>query len=210
MKVCCRFDEEPAGGALLGPPGPFFAATFFIYRSFLMKIWTMRRALGLLVLAAAWAGAAPAAPPALTVYLVRHAEKALAPGLADPPLTAAGQARAQALARTLRRARPAALFTTNTQRTRATLAPLAAATGLVPRRYDAHQPQALADTLRRAYAGRAVVVVGHSNTLLPLITALGAPLPLPAIGDDQYRYLFEVRVPAQGPATVRVRHYGAR
>ncbi len=175
-----------------------------------MKLWTMRLALGLLVLAAAWAGAAPAAPPALTVYLVRHAEKSLTAGPADPPLTAAGQARARALARTLRRAHPAALFTTNTQRARATLGPLAAATGLTPRVYDAGQPQALADTLRRAYAGRAVVVVGHSNTLLPLMKALGAPLPLPEIGDDQYSYLFEVRVPAQGPATVRVRHYGAR
>ncbi len=168
----------------------------------------MRLALGLLVLAAAWAGAAP---PALTVYLVRHAEKALTPGLADPPLTAAGQARAQALARTLRRAHPAALFTTNTRRARATLGPLATATGLAPCVYDAGQPQALADTLRRAYTGRAVVVVGHSNTLLPLLTALGvAPLPLPEIGDAEYSYLFEVRVPAQGPATVRVRHYGSK
>ena len=170
----------------------------------------MRLALGLLVLAAAWAGAAPAAPPALTVYLVRHAEKVLTPGLADPPLTAAGETRAQALARTLRRAHPAALFTTNTQRTRATLGPLATATGLAPCVYDAGQPQALADTLRRAYAGRAVAVVGHANTLLPLLKALGALLPVAAIGDAEYRYLFEVRVPAQGPATVRVRRYGAR
>lgn len=105
---------------------------------------------------------------------------------------------------------PAALFTTDTLRTRATLALLAAATGLAPYLYDARQPGALADTLRRAYAGRAVVVVGHSNTLLPLLAALGAPAPMAAIGDDEYRYLFEVRVPAQGPATVRVRHYGAK
>ncbi|MFD1470112.1 histidine phosphatase family protein [Hymenobacter caeli] len=176
-----------------------------------LQRWTICIALALLGLAAAWAGAVPPAPPAvLTVYLVRHAEKDLAPGLADPPLTAAGQARACALARALRRAHPAALFTTNTLRTRATLAPLAAATGLAPRPYDARQPRALADTLRRAYAGRAVVVVGHSNTLLPLIAALGAPLPVPEIGDAEYRYLFEVRVPARGPATVRVRHYGAR
>ncbi|TPG63695.1 SixA phosphatase family protein [Hymenobacter nivis] len=176
-----------------------------------MKPWNLCFALALLVLATAWGGAAaPAASPALTVYLVRHAEKELAPGLSDPPLTAAGQARAQALVGALRRAHPAVLFTTNTQRTRATLAPLATATGLAPRPYNAQQPQALADTLRRAYAGRAVVVVGHSNTLLPLLAALGAPAPVPEIPDDEYSYLFEVRVPAQGPATVRVRHYGAR
>lgn len=174
-----------------------------------MKLWTLRAAWALLVLATAGLGA-PAAPPALTAYVVRHAEKDLTPGLPNPPLTAAGLARAQALAGSLRRAHPAALFTTNTQRTRATLAPLAAATGLAPRLYDAQQPGALADTLRRAYAGRAVVVVGHSNTLLPLLAALGAPAPVAAIGGGEYRYLFEVRVPAQGPATVRVRHYGAK
>ncbi|WP_071892655.1 histidine phosphatase family protein [Hymenobacter sp. PAMC 26628] len=177
-----------------------------------MKPWTLRAVWALLVLLVAGLGVAavPAAPPALTVYVVRHAEKDLTPGLPDPPLTAAGQARAQALAGALRRAHPAALFTTNTRRTRATLAPLAAATGLAPRLYDAKQPGALADTLRRAYAGRAVVVVGHSNTLLPLLAALGAPAPVAEISDDEYSYLFEVRVPAQGPATVRVRHYGAR
>jgi phosphohistidine phosphatase SixA len=144
-----------------------------------MKPWTLRAAWALLVLSAVGLGvaaapAAPAAPSVLTVYLVRHAEKELAPGLADPPLTAAGQARAQALAGALRRAHPAALFTTNTQRTRATLAPLAAATGLAPQVYRAQQPGALADTLRRAYAGRTAVVV-HSNTLLPLLAALGGP-----------------------------------
>lgn len=159
MKFCCRFDEETADVAAWGPPVPFFGPRFShsLIVSLVMKLWTMRRVLGLLVLAAAWAGAAPAAPPALTVYLVRHAEKVLTPGLADPPLTAAGETRAQALARTLRRARPAALFTTNTRRARATLAPLAA-TGLAPRVYDAGQPQPLADTpaprLRRAGGGR--------------------------------------------------------
>jgi len=145
---------------------------------------------------------------ATTVYVVRHAEKDLTPGLADPPLTAAGQARAQALPAALgRRARPAALFTTDTRRTRATLAPLAAATGLVPQVYDA--PVALAARVRQEFAGRTVVVVGHSNTLLPLVAALGAPPPVAAIGDAEYDHLFVVRVPARGPATVARRRYGA-
>lgn len=97
------------------------------------------------------------------------------------------------------------LFTTNTQRTHATLAPLAATTGLVPRRYDAQRLQALVDTLRRAHAGQAVVVVGHSNTLLLLIPALGPPLPVPEIGDDEDSCLFKVRVPARCLAIARVR-----
>ncbi|WP_158022765.1 hypothetical protein [Hymenobacter coccineus] len=52
-----------------------------------MKPWTLRLTLALLVLATAWLGvaAAPDAPPALTVYLVRHAEKELTSGLPTRP-----------------------------------------------------------------------------------------------------------------------------
>ena len=60
-----------------------------------MKIIVTRFVLALLVLAAAWAGAAP--PAVTTIFLVRHAENGLTPGITDLPLTAAGQARAQAL-----------------------------------------------------------------------------------------------------------------
>lgn len=78
-----------------------------------------------LLLALPAAGPAAARPPRTILYLVRHAEKDPTPGLTDPPLTAAGEARAQLLAQRLARHKPAALFTTNPRRARATLAPLA-------------------------------------------------------------------------------------
>lgn len=148
-------------------------------------------------------------PPISTVYLVRHGEKDLTPGLADPPLTTLGEARAQALAKALGKQKLAAVFTTDTRRTRATLASLATAAGLAPLVYDARKPADLAAQIRRDYAGKAVAVVGHSNTLLPLIAALGVPTALPEIKDEEYDYLFEVQLPASGPATVKVRRYGA-
>lgn len=154
-------------------------------------------------------GAAVARPPATTIYLVRHGEKDLTPGLADPPLTTAGEARARLLAQRLTRRHPVALFTTDTRRTRATLAPLAQATGLTPQAYSAKEQAALATRLAQEYAGKTVVVVGHSNTLLPLLTAMGVG-PLPAeIRDEQYDLLFKVTLRAGQPASLTMSRYGA-
>ena len=152
---------------------------------------------------------AAARPPVTTIYLVRHAEKDLTPGLTDPALTPAGEPRAQALARRLARRHPAALFTTDTRRTRATLAPLALATGLVPLAYRAPDPAALAGRLTQEYAGQTVVVVGHSNTLLPLLAALGVAAPMQKIKDEEFDYLFKVELRPNQPARLTVSRYGA-
>lgn len=146
---------------------------------------------------------------ATTVFLVRHAEKDPTPGLADPGLTPAGQQRAEALRDTLRTYPVAALYTTDTARTRATIAPLAKSLGLQPQVYDPKQPDVLATRLREQHRGQTVVVVGHSNTLLNLVDALGAPRPVPELTDADYDYLFEVTIPAQGAASARASHYGA-
>jgi broad specificity phosphatase PhoE len=154
-------------------------------------------------------GPAGAKPPVTTIYLVRHAEKDLTPGLADPPLTPAGETRAQLLGKRLAHRHPAALFTTDTRRTRATLAPLAQATGLVPLIYNAQDPSALAIRLYKEYAGRTVVVVGHSNTLLPLLTALSVATPMQEIKEEEFDYLFKVELRPGQPARLTVSRYGA-
>ncbi|WP_303311402.1 histidine phosphatase family protein [Hymenobacter sp. BT730] len=149
------------------------------------------------------------APPT-TVYIVRHAEKDLTPGLADPALTTQGEQRALALRDTLLNRNIAAIFTTNTNRTRSTAAPLAAARNLTPEVYDAKQLPKLAARIRKDFAGRAVLVVGHSNTLLETVAALGAEKPMPAIGDEEYNYLLEVTIPqdtTKRPAAI-ARRYG--
>ncbi|GAA3947686.1 histidine phosphatase family protein [Hymenobacter algoricola] len=163
----------------------------------------------LLLLLAGCAGSRPAGPAATTVYVVRHAEKDLTPGLADPPLTPAGELRAQALREQLRPRHVAAIFTTDTRRTRATAAPLAAARNLTPLVYDAKNQAALAARIRTEYAGKTVVVVGHSNTILETTEALGAVRPAAAVADAEYDYLLEVQLPAAGAPTARARRYGA-
>lgn len=148
-----------------------------------------------------------------TVYVVRHAEKDPTPGLADPALTATGQQRAQALREELVKApRPVAtVFSTNTLRTRTTAMPLATQLQIPVEVYDARQQAALASRIRREYAGRVVLVVGHSNTILETVEALGAQRPVPSVGDDEYNYLLEVTMPRDSTkaSTVVARRYGA-
>ncbi|SNC63851.1 Histidine phosphatase superfamily (branch 1) [Hymenobacter gelipurpurascens] len=146
-----------------------------------------------------------------TVYVVRHAEKDTTPGLADPALTTLGQSRAVALRDQLQDKAIVAIFSTNTVRTRTTAEPLAKELQLPIQTYDAKQLPALATRIRREYAGRAVLVVGHSNTILETAEALGAPRPVPTVGDDEFNYLLEVTVPQDSAqaATAVARRYGA-
>ena len=170
---------------------------------------------GLLLLVGSCRSAGPAAPaivPDTIVYVVRHAEKDLTPGLADPPLTVAGRQRAQALQIKLtKRGGCQAIFSTSTVRTHATAQPLADASQLSIQPYDAKQLPALAARIRRDYRGRTVLVVGHSNTILETVEALGAARPVPTIGDEAYDYLLEVRIPSDSTrvATATAGHYGA-
>lgn len=151
----------------------------------------------------AWA-TLPSVPPAdtTTVYLVRHAEKADGD---DPALSAAGQSRAITLAHVLADAGLAAVFVTDTRRSRETAAPVAAATGLTPIRYDARDANALAATARAGHAGRAVLVVGHSNTLDDLAAAFGAA-GLADLDESQYDRLYVLRVDGRRAHLVRLRY----
>ena len=172
---------------------------------------------GLVALVNSAAAQAPATPKAAakvkplvtTVYIVRHAEKDSTSDRADPTLSAVGQARALALRQTLERRHPAALFTTDTKRTRATLAPLAAALKLEPQVYDPARGRDLADRILKEYAGKSVVIVGHSNTLLSLIDDFGAVPPVDEIGENEYEYLFTVRTADGMQPIVETRGYGA-
>lgn len=110
------------------------------------------------------------------VYLVRHAEKDPAQP-DDPGLSAAGRVRAQQLASVLQQARIVAIVVSDTQRSRDTAAPLAEALKLQPLvaagRGATHLDAVLAAA--RTQQGGAVLIVGHSNTLAPLLYRLGGP-----------------------------------
>jgi 2,3-bisphosphoglycerate-dependent phosphoglycerate mutase len=140
----------------------------------------------------------------VVVYLVRHAERG-DDGTSDPPITAAGQERARVLANTLRDAGLTDIYTTDYKRTRSTVAPTAQETGLEPQVYDANELQGLA-TMLRAKAGRHLVV-GHSDTTVDLVRALGGD-PGGAIADGEYDRLYVLTLTPEGTTTVLLR-YGA-
>ena len=164
-------------------------------------------ALGALPLAGCRSAAPASAAAPTVVVVVRHAEKAAAPA-DDPPLTPAGGTRAAALADA---AGPVdAVFVSSFRRTAETAAPLAARRGLTPVVVDARGGSgALVDStaarVRRLGPGRRVLVVGHSNTVGPLVRALGGP-DLAPIPDCEHSRLVVVTL---GPTTTaETRRYG--
>jgi len=104
-----------------------------------------------------------------TFILVRHAEKE-ATG-SDPDLTREGQARAQSLVHLLEKQQVDAIYSTNFNRTKNTVKPLADSKGLQIMVYE-KQPDVAA-------MKGTVVICGHSNTIPALANQL--------IGKEQYK-----------------------
>jgi phosphohistidine phosphatase SixA len=151
------------------------------------------------------------AAQAQTVLMVRHAEKAAEPA-GDPPLTAAGQVRAEALSTMLTGMPIGAIISSDTLRTRSTAEPLSRRTGVAVTRVplNAGLPKHLADTVaavRAAPKDKAVVVVGHSNTVPEIARALGQPSPAP-IADCKYDAMYVARLGGAAPSFAQMT-YGA-
>jgi broad specificity phosphatase PhoE len=170
----------------------------------------MRVASILIVAVATTLASATAAAAQVTVYVVRHAEKAATPA-GDPPLSPEGEARARALVDSTKGAGVSAIITTQFARTKGTAAPTAAALGITPEIVLTSEPnhvQQVAAAVRK-HPGQTVLVVGHSNTVPEIVAALGAEQP-PAICDAEYDNIYVVKIAADGKATVTRGHYGVR
>jgi phosphohistidine phosphatase SixA len=135
------------------------------------------------------------------VVLVRHADP-LAGGT-DPGLSTAGQHRAATLAKMLKDGGIKAIFTSDLQRTKETAAPLASLLSITPA-VIADDPAAAADQIR---AAKRVLVIGHSNTVPPMIKALGGPANV-VIGATEFDRLFVMAVHANGAESLLAMRYG--
>lgn len=146
------------------------------------------------------------------VFVVRHAEKASDSNDPPVPLSAAGSERARRLASLLRDAGVSAIYSTDTVRTRETAEPLAKLLRLETRLYSATgsdgkvDPAPLVRRLASENSADVVLVVGHSNTIAPLLSALGAKETI-EIGAGDYDNLFLLIPRSSSPSLLLRMHF---
>ena len=138
------------------------------------------------------------------VIVVRHAEKA--DQTPDTALSPKGRARAKALADLLRDAGVTHIITSEFQRTRQTAAPLASALGLTAEQVPAGDLPALVARLRALDPAAIVLVVGHSNTIPPMLTVLGWPNTLDLHEGDYDDVFVLAPHPGQRASMVRLKY----
>jgi hypothetical protein len=79
----------------------------------------------------------------------------------------------------------------------------------IPPQADVAQHAAqVVDLIRTRFAGRTVLVVGHSNTVGAIVHALGGATP-PDLCDSEYSHLFMIESFGVDSARVLDAHYGA-
>ena len=144
-----------------------------------------------------------------TIWLVRHAEKLTTnPTDRDPELADLGKKRATDLALTLKNEKINTIYSTNYKRTLATASPLATQLNLTPVVYDAKDLNVIATKALQDNKGKTALIVGHSNTIIPVIKALNCEVPFEELTDDDYDMLFKVTVDHDGKAKLTVSSYG--
>ena len=130
------------------------------------------------------------------VLLVRHGQKADTSD--DPPLSAAGEARAKALANHMKLAGLTAIYASDRRRTQLTAAPTAEALALKVNVHPAKDTAGLVARLAREQPGGRVLVIGHSNTLPAIVAAYGVREKI-EIADDDFDNLFVIVPKKDGP-----------
>jgi broad specificity phosphatase PhoE len=149
---------------------------------------------------------------ATTIVVVRHAEKST-DDPRDPSLTAAGEERARALSSVLAGAAVSEIYTTQYKRNRQTAAPLAQTLGIsitvrpVNDSNSATYATDLAREILTRNAGKAVLIVGHSNTVPDIVRALSGRSVAP-ISDPEYDHFFVIEIPASGPPRLMQLRFG--
>ena len=139
-----------------------------------------------------------------TIIVMRHAEKAALPA-EDPPLSLAGEGRAQELAQVLGQApaefRIQAIFVSEFHRTQDTALPLANRIGVPVIVVPAKETEIVADRARSEYRGGRVLIVGHSNTVPAIVEQLSGQT-IPPMADTEYGIVYVVSLPRFSRATV--------
>ena len=133
------------------------------------------------------------------VFLVRHADRL--DDSKDTPLSKAGEARAQLLARLLKDAGVTAIYITQFQRTIKTAEPLATALKIKPVSIPAADFEGLLHHIRAENRDGIVLIVGHDTSVPALLKLFGHPEDI-KIAPTEYDNLFMLVPKESGPPTV--------
>lgn len=160
---------------------------------------------GLITLVFLFFGWSIAAAQITTVWIVRHAEKDTAFATrANPDLNAMGKQRALDLAAYLKKESIGLIYSTDTKRTRQTAEHFSALLEI----YNPRNLATVAAQLLEKARGKTVLLIGHSNTVLETIEALGGQRPVKALSDDDYDYIFKVEIESDKPTKVQAYQFG--
>ena len=141
-----------------------------------------------------------------TFLLTRHAEKAKEGGR-DPVLSKQGVERAKALAAALKHTDVDLIISTPFKRTRQTVQLLATQKALTTQEYDYRNPKLLEDLINQ-YAGKTIVISGHSNTTPFLVNQLVGSEQFEQLDESDYGKLFIVTCSKVGDGKAIVVNYG--
>jgi 2,3-bisphosphoglycerate-dependent phosphoglycerate mutase len=141
-----------------------------------------------------------------TILLIRHAEKAATPP-DDPPLTPAGQVRANELIHVAVKAGVKAIFATGALRSKQTVQPLATHLNIPITIYSDYA--GLKNKVLTNYAGGVVVVAGHADTLQVITTTFGGEANKCTVTGNEFDNLCVINVYGTGKANVINLQYGA-
>jgi 2,3-bisphosphoglycerate-dependent phosphoglycerate mutase len=171
-------------------------------RPFLTPVWLTVLGVAILVALAAW-GVLSASTT--TVFVLRHAEAAASDGK-DPPLSLAGQLRAERLQQMFG-ARGAlgldGILVSEYRRSQATARPLANALGIPVIVVAGAQPAAVAHRALAEFRGKRVMVIGHSNTVPGIVEALSG-LQVTPMDPTDYGTVYVITLPRYSRASVSV------
>jgi broad specificity phosphatase PhoE len=150
-----------------------------------------------------------------TIVIVRHAETDAAMSAdADPPLNAAGRARAEELADFLMDidvlSSVSSIHVSEKLRTQQTAEPLAKRLGLEMEVRDMYAHARNVRHIEREHRGDIVLFVTHSDAIAPLIDELHGKKGLPPIAPDEFNNVYIVINPWWGAVKTLRLHYGER
>ena len=144
-------------------------------------------------------------PIGTTVILIRHADRTSSTN-SDPPLNTQGEARAQKLIHVLGKSGIEAIYHSHFTRSKQTAKPLAAhLPGIATKQID--EALEIKNDILANHAGKAVLVIGHSDTVPDLINQLSEGR-MPVIHDSEFDNLFIVTVRGTGKASITSLKYG--